>query len=119
MSNTLRGDPVVDRIMQAVLTRITHWERANNDMQTTTIRNERSDAIRISIKRRDTIGDPKKKSLTQKQKRNAFDLLEVLRSDCGLIDTAVDERCTHTRSSNKTDGLQIHFLLPSNLQPLQ
>ena len=116
MSNTLRGDPVVDRIMQAVLARITQWERENRDMHISIIRSEQSRAIRIFIERRPALiaGERKYKSLTASQKQHALNFLRVLSSAFGLIETetVADERCVHTRSKSKTPGLRRNFSLP-------
>lgn len=121
MSNKLRGDPVVDRIMQKVLTEVTHWVRENSDMHITVARNEQSNAVRFSIKRRVTLNENEKKSksLNENQKQKVQNFLRTLLSLLGLIETPVGERCANTKPKGKTPELQIDFLLPSNLQPLQ
>jgi|GEM_PF-3364749 len=114
MSNTLRGNPVVDRMIQEVLARVTHWERMNGDMQISITRSEQSGAIRMVIVRRYTLiaGARKYKSLTPVQKKMASDFVSTLSSALGLIEV-VDERCTQKRSAGKTPGLQRNFLLPT------
>ena len=121
MSNILRGDPCFDRIIQAVLIEVTRWERDNRDIHITATRNKQSNAIHFSIERRLILNENggKPKSLTESQKQQVLNFLRTLLSPLGLMETPVGERCTNTKSKGKTPRLQIDFLLPSNLQPLQ